>query len=101
MAPRLLATFLLFGLLAAGFGGAPGPARTAEDAPAELVGRRNTALIEVMREAEVLGFQGRYDRLAPVLTAAFDFPLLARVSVGRHWRELDEDARAWYAPSAA
>ena len=92
MAPRLLAKFLLFGLLAAGLGGAP-RALASEDAPAEIVERLNTALIEVMREAEALGFQGRYDRLAPVLTAAFDFPLMARVSIGRHWRKLDEAAR--------
>lgn len=93
MAARLLARFLLFGLLAAGLAGAP-PALAAEDAPVEIVERLNQALIGVMREAETLGFQGRYDRLAPVLTAAFDFPLMARVSIGRHWRKLDEDARA-------
>lgn len=86
---RLLAAFLLFGLLAAG----PGPARADADSPAEIVERLNTVLIEVMRDAETLGFQGRYDRLAPALTEAFDFPLMARVSVGRHWRELDPPQR--------
>ena len=31
--------------------------------------------------------------LAPVLSATFNFPLMTRISVGRHWRALDEATR--------
>ncbi len=92
MASRLLAVFLL--LCVTGFGA--GAARTAEPTPSEIIERLNVALIEVMQGAEALGFQGRYERLAPVLSAIFDFPLMARMSAGRHWRALDEATRGRY-----
>ena len=69
------------------------PATAAEEAPSDIVGRLNAVLMEVMQQADGLGFSGRYDRLAPVLSAAFDFPLMARISVGRHWRKLDDSDR--------
>ncbi len=92
MVSRVLAASLLlcFAVLGAG----AGAARAAEPTPTEVVERLNAALIEVMREADALGFQGRYERLAPVLSAAFDFPLMARISAGKHWRAWDEVLRA-------
>ncbi len=72
---------------------ASAPGIAAEEAPSDIVGRLNATLIEVMREADELGFAGRYDRLAPVLTGAFDFTLMARVSVGRYWRKLEDSDR--------
>ncbi len=92
MASRLLAVLLL--LCFTGFGS--GAARAAEPTPTEIVERLNVALIEVMQGAEALGFQGRYQRLAPVLSATFDFPLMARISASRHWRALDEVLRGRY-----
>ena len=47
-----------------------------------------------MREADNLGFAGRRDRLAPVIEGAFELPLIARASTGRHWKKLDEAQRA-------
>lgn len=89
LASRLLAVFLLLSFTGLG----SGAGRAAEPTPSEIVERLNVALIEVMQGAETLGFQGRYQRLAPVLSAAFDFPWMARISVGRHWRALDEVTR--------
>ena len=34
-----------------------------------------------------LGYQGRYDRLAPVLKETYDTPFMAEKSVGRHWKQ--------------
>ncbi|MFQ6017256.1 MAG: ABC transporter substrate-binding protein [Kiloniellaceae bacterium] len=68
-------------------------AAAAGQGPRGLVERLNATLLEVMRDAERLGYQGRYDHLAPVLARTFNFPLMARVSVGRHWRSLDEAQR--------
>lgn len=56
--------------------------------------RLHGALIGVMRQADALGFQGRYDALAPTVTASFNLPLMARVTVGRYWKGLGEDERA-------
>jgi len=69
------------------------PATAAEEAPRDIVGRLNAVLMEVMQQADELGFSGRYDRLAPVLSEAFNFPLMARISVGRHWRKLEDSDR--------
>ncbi|HSR71706.1 MAG TPA: ABC transporter substrate-binding protein [Kiloniellales bacterium] len=82
---------LLFAVLAAlvPAGGRAGAA----EAPRAVVERLNETLIEIMREAETLGFEGRYARLAPVLKETFDFPRMAAVAVGRTWRELDEAER--------
>lgn len=54
------------------------------------VERLNETLLQVMQEAQALGYAGRYDTLAPVLEESFDFALMARVAVGRHWRALDD-----------
>lgn len=56
----------------------------------QTVERLNAALLQVMQEAQALGYAGRYDTLAPVLEESFDFALMARVAVGRHWRELSD-----------
>jgi len=87
---RVLAASLLLCVAVLG----AGAARAAGPTPTEVVERLNAALIEVMQEADALGFKGRYERLAPVLSAAFDFPLMARVSAGKHWRAWDAVLRA-------
>ncbi len=69
------------------------PAAAAEEAPSDIVARLNAVLMEVMHQADELGFSGRYDRLAPVLSEAFNFPLMARISVGRNWRKLEDSDR--------
>jgi len=70
----------------AGFAGEPGPRA--------IVARLNDTLIEVMKGADALGYAGRYERLDPVLRESFDFPRMAGISVGRHWRALDTEQRA-------
>lgn len=62
--------------------------------PRAIAERLDAALIDAMRNAETLGYQGRYDALAPVLERSFDFPFMARVAVGRHWRKMTEAERA-------
>ncbi len=69
-----------------------GSARAA-DSPQQVVITLQDTLLDVMKRAGALGFEGRYERLEPVLTATFNFPLMARVSVGRHWKKLDENGR--------
>jgi len=59
-----------------------------------VVERLHAVLIEVMKEAEPLGYQGRYDRLSPVLQELFDLPFMAEKSVGRHWKTTSQEDRA-------
>jgi phospholipid transport system substrate-binding protein len=58
--------------------------------PTELIQRLNATFIGVMRDAATLGYEGRYETLAPALVAAYDFPEMTRVSSGRYWRELTD-----------
>lgn len=74
------------------------PAVGAEDDPeapdlagaATVVESLHSTLISVMKDADRLGYQGRLDRLLPVLRSHFDSDWMAEKSVGRHWRKLDE-----------
>lgn len=80
MSRRLLDAFRLALLLAL----APASVQAAET-PTATVERLNAALMEAMQNAEALGYQGRYEKLAPVLKQTFDFPAMARVAIGSHW----------------
>lgn len=71
----------------------PCPAR-AEETPATVVDQLHGQMIEVMKDAQKLGFQGRFDRLEPALQAAYDLPYMAEKAIGRHWAILDEAQRA-------
>jgi phospholipid transport system substrate-binding protein len=73
--------------------GASSAAQSAIGSPSDVVARLNDTLLSVMREAEPLGFQGRFDRLAPELIGAFNFPAMASIVAGRHWKKLDAEQR--------
>ena len=63
------------------------------EAPSSLARIVDDVLIETMRQSEELGYAGRYEMLDPVLRQAFNFPYMARVSVGRYWRDLKQRAK--------
>lgn len=60
---------------------------------AELVDRLHETLLDVMKNSEDLGYQGRYDRLQPVVEDSFDFRTIARIVLGRYWKDLGEEQR--------
>lgn len=62
--------------------------------PAATVDRLHSALLEVMQHAEALGFEGRRDKLAPVITESFDLAFICRVILGRQWDALSQDEHA-------
>jgi phospholipid transport system substrate-binding protein len=59
-------------------------------APVGPVQRLDNALTEVMQNGEQLKFQGRYDKLAPVLNAVFDVPEMTRIAVGPMWNDASQ-----------
>jgi len=77
---------LLASLLIAAGASSAGAAET----PKATVERLNAALLEAMKDAETLGYQGRYEELAPVVRESFDFPAMARIIVGTHWSTISE-----------
>jgi phospholipid transport system substrate-binding protein len=65
----------------------------AADEPQQVIERLHAALLDVMRNAADLGYEGRYRELEPVLGESYDFPFMIRIAVGPAWRELAEDQR--------
>jgi phospholipid transport system substrate-binding protein len=69
---------------------------TAIDSPQHVIENFHAGLLYIMKNAKELGFQGRTDRLEPLMQETFDLEFMASKSVGRHWRQLsDEDKQRW------
>ena len=64
------------------------PAAAQETRPAAVIEELNAALLEVMTAADQLGYEGRFEQLAPVLEASYDFSFMARVASGTTWRDM-------------
>lgn len=63
---------------------------------ADVVTQLQSELISVMKNSKKLGYQGRYDSLAPIVRATHNLPSIARIVVGRYWRRLTEaQKKAW------
>lgn len=68
----------------------------AENSPAPLIEAFHASLLQIMKEAKELGFQGRVDRLTPLMQETFDLDFMASKTVGRHWQKLsNEDKQRW------
>jgi phospholipid transport system substrate-binding protein len=100
--PRIL-SLVLFLLVSAGTGHGAAAAEEVAMLPAgkdAVVAARapveslHAVLLGCMKEADALGFQGRYERIAAALDESFDLEFMARMSVGGAWNELDEQQRA-------
>jgi len=63
------------------------------EAPREKIARLNATLLEVMRNADTLGFQGRHAKLRPVMAELYDFAFMARIAVGGYWKTLEKRDR--------
>lgn len=82
--------FVMALLSAVGFG----QGRAEEAGPRTVVANLQDALIATMKEAEALGFDGRYQKLLPAMEAAFDLNQMARIVVGQRWAKMSEGERA-------
>ena len=71
-------------------------ARAEERGAREVVGELNAALLAVLKDADALGYDGRVQRLAPAVNAAYDVPFMAEKSLGQGWKVLaDADRQRW------
>ncbi len=70
------------------------PSEDAGAAARAVVESLHGVLLDCMKEADELGFQGRYDRIAAELDEAFDLTFMARVAVGAAWKQLAEQERS-------
>jgi phospholipid transport system substrate-binding protein len=87
---RAVAAFCMAAALAL-----PGRAEEpAAPAASAVIERFHAALLDVMKNAEPLGVDGRRERLTPVMIETYDFPAMAQRSLGPAWAKLDEAQRA-------
>src|SRR5690348_9129743 len=73
-------------------------ARADEPAATAVIARLNATLLDALQHAEQLGYQGRYDKIAPAIPQAFDVDFMAEKSVGKYWKTMsDADKTRWVA----
>lgn len=59
-----------------------------------VVNNLHETLIKVMKESKTLDYDGRYKILKPVVMKSFDFETIARITMGRYWKKLDNEQKA-------
>lgn len=69
------------------------PAFAVQKSPRQAVERLNAGLLEIMKNAEALGYQGRLKQFAPLLDETYNLAAMARAAVGRQWEELSGPQR--------
>lgn len=77
----------------AGSAPAAEPARTGTEAAA-VIGDLQDVLIELMKNADELGYEGRRIKIEPALEEAFDLNFMAEKAAGRHWRGFGDEQKA-------
>ena len=63
------------------------------DTPTQVVEKLHDELLKVMKDAETLGYKGRYEKLVKVIPAIYDFPFISRIVAGRYWRTFSEEEK--------
>jgi len=86
---RLFGVLTLGALTAVGTGTAR--ADTAE--PAAVVQVLYDALLDAMKQGEKLGFDGRYQKLEPVIHHVFDVATMCKIALGGYWTTLTTDKK--------
>ncbi|MBL8501259.1 MAG: HpnM family protein [Nitrosomonas sp.] len=61
------------------------------DNPEQVIGQLQSSLLQVMREGEKLGYEGRYKFLEPVIDQSHDIDLIIKTILGTtYWSQLDK-----------
>jgi len=84
-----------FGAMALGAASvmAAGTARADAAEPAAVVQSLYDALLETMKDGEKLGFDGRYQKLEPVIHKVFDVATMCKIAMGGYWTTLSTDKK--------
>ena len=69
------------------------PVAAAESTARATVESFHAVLLEVMKNADALGIEGRYARLEPQISRSFNLALMIRIASGIHWRKANPEQR--------
>ena len=72
------------------------PASAVSDGAVESIEGLHAALLDVMKNAQSLGYEGRAAKLTPVIPSHFDVSFMAEKSVGLYWKRATEPERQRY-----
>src|SRR6185295_8971045 len=61
--------------------------------PAAVVQSLYDALLDTMKQGDKLGFDGRYQKLEPVIHKVFDVATMCKISLGGYWTNLPTDKK--------
>ena len=67
------------------------PSVAAEEPAPKVIDDFYKVLLDTMKNADKLGFNGRREKLAPAIDKAYNLPLMARLSVGPQWNTLSPE----------
>ncbi|WP_395020781.1 ABC transporter substrate-binding protein [Dongia sp.] len=72
---------------------AAGAARADGAEPAAVVQSLYDALSQTMKDGEKLGFDGRYQKLEPVIHKVFDITTMCKIAIGGYWTTLTTEKK--------
>jgi len=73
-----------------------GNAVVSSETPVFVVEKLHATLLDIMKRADELGFDGRLELVRPILSETFDLAFVGEKVVGNHWKKLSEDEqRRW------
>ena len=90
---RAITSALKFQMIAVMFLTAPASWAEPQDSPGpeQVVNDLHESLLKSMREGSKLGYEGRYELLAPVIDRTHDLDFIARTTLGANWTQLDAE----------
>jgi len=53
-------------------------------------------LLNIMQNADSLGYNGRFEKLEPIIESNFDTPLIVKVIMSRYWKEISEEDKSTF-----
>jgi len=60
----------------------------------EVVEKLHSSLLAVMKDGDKIGYQGRYDQLAPVIHSTFDMPFISKTVLGKYWETFNSEQQS-------
>lgn len=61
--------------------------------PKPIVDKLNSVLIDVMKNAQQLGYQGRFKKLDGIVKETHEFESIAQIALGSHWQGLEQEQK--------
>ncbi len=66
-------------------------AQQAATSPQAVVEKLGDTMLDTMKNAKQLAYNGRFQKLAPEIVAAFDLPRMVSIAVGGAWKQTTSD----------